>query len=82
MRNDHEDDRRTDFTDTQQISRQRAAERLVDIAYALAGGGTLALRVDGALVLEVPVADEVLLKCASRSHDDGVEVEVVLSWSA
>lgn len=81
MRNDHGNDGRTYFTDAQQISRQRAAERLVDIAYALTGGGTLGLRVDGAQV-EVPVADEVLLKYASRPHGDGVEVEVVLSWSA
>jgi amphi-Trp domain-containing protein len=71
----------TEFEREERVSRQRAAERLVDIAYALAGGGTLELRAGGAQV-QVPVADDVLLKCSSRSDRDRVEVKVVLSWSA
>jgi amphi-Trp domain-containing protein len=69
------------FEHDERVSRQRAAERLVDIAYALAGGGELELRAEGAQV-SVPVADDVLLKRVSRSDGDRVEVEVVLSWSA
>ena len=69
------------FEHDERVSRQRAAERLVDIAYALAGGGALELRAEGAQV-SVPVADDVLLRRVSRSDGDRVEVEVVLSWSA
>jgi amphi-Trp domain-containing protein len=71
----------TEFSHAEQVSRQRAAERLVDIAYALAAGGTLELRAEGAEI-KVPVVDEVLLKRESRSDGDRVDVEVVLSWSA
>lgn len=69
------------FEHDERVSRQRAAERLVDIAYALAAGGALELRAEGAQV-SVPVADDVLLRRVSRPDGDRVEVEVVLSWSA
>jgi amphi-Trp domain-containing protein len=69
------------FEHNERVSRQRAAERLVDIAYALAAGGELELRAEGTRV-SVPVADDVLLRRVSRSDGEGVEVEVVVSWSA
>jgi amphi-Trp domain-containing protein len=69
-----------DFEDVQAVSRQRAAERLVDIAYALAGGETLELRHDGEHVT-VAVADEVLMSRRTTSTGDRVEVAVELSWS-
>jgi amphi-Trp domain-containing protein len=71
----------THFKHDEQVSRQRAAEHLVDIAYALTAGGTLELRADGTDV-KVPVPDRVVLKRESRSDGDRVEVEVVLTWSA
>src|SRR5690349_9052708 len=47
-----------EFTHVERLSRQQAAERLVDIAYALTAGATLELRTRGERV-NVPVADEV-----------------------
>lgn len=73
--------RSDEFEYDERVSRQRAAERLVDMAYALAGGGALELRGGDARV-SVPVADDVLLRRASRSDGERVEVEVVLSWPA
>jgi amphi-Trp domain-containing protein len=71
----------TDFRSDEQVSRQRAAEQLVDIAYALTVGGALELRAHGTEV-KLPTPDRVILKRESRSDGDRVEVEVVLTWSA
>ena len=71
----------TEFKHEEQVSRQQAAERLADIAYALTAGGTLELRTNGEQV-RVPVANEVLVKRETRSNGDRVDVEVVLTWSA
>jgi amphi-Trp domain-containing protein len=65
----------------EQVSRQQAAERLVDIAYALATGGTLELRTE-AEEIRVPIAEEVLMRRESKSSGDDVEVEVRVSWCA
>ena len=70
-----------EFIHEEQVSREQAAERLADIAYALTAGGTLQLRSDGAQV-SVPVAGEVILKRTSTMQGDRVEVHVELSWSA
>lgn len=69
------------FNHHEQLSREQAAERLVDVAYALTAGGTLELSANGVRVC-VPVADAVLLRRESRPDGDRVQVEVVLSWSA
>ena len=71
----------TQFKHDEQLSREQAAERLVDVAYALTAGGTLELSANGVRV-SVPVADAVLLRRESRTDGDRVQVEVVLSWSA
>jgi amphi-Trp domain-containing protein len=71
----------TDFKHEERVSRQQAAERLADIAYALTAGGTLELRTNGDQV-SVPVASEVLVKRETRSNSDRVDVEIVLTWSA
>jgi amphi-Trp domain-containing protein len=71
----------TDFKHEARVSRQQAAERLADIAYALTAGGTLELRTNGEQVT-VPVASEVLVKRETRSNGDRVDVEIVLTWSA
>jgi amphi-Trp domain-containing protein len=70
-----------EFNDEEQVSRELAAERLADLAYALTAGGTLQLRSARANV-SVPVASEVLLKRTSTAEGDRVEVLVELSWSA
>jgi amphi-Trp domain-containing protein len=71
----------TDFKYVDRVPRQRAAEHLVDIAYALAGGETLELRHDGEQVT-VTVADEVLMIRKSTSKDGRVEVAFELTWSS
>lgn len=71
----------TDFTHEECLSRQQAAERLVDIAYALNAGVTLQLRT-GTDQVSVPVPDEVLLKRTSTASGDHVKVEVELTWSS
>ena len=70
-----------EFTHEEHLSRQQAAERLVDIAYALTAGATLELRTHGEH-LNVPVADEVILKRASTADGERVDVHIQLSWSA
>ena len=71
----------TNFKHEERISRQHAAERLADIAYALTAGDTLELRAGGEQI-RVPVAGEVLLKRETRSNGDRVEVELRLRWYA
>jgi amphi-Trp domain-containing protein len=68
----------TDFRhkSDERLSRQQAAERLIDLAYALTTGGPL--RLDGD---QVTVADEVVLKREGNSKDDRVRLEIELSWS-
>jgi amphi-Trp domain-containing protein len=61
----------------ERLSRQQAAERLTDLAYALTMGGPLKLDADH----EVAVAEEVVLKRGGKSTDDRVKLEVELSWS-
>ena len=71
----------TDFkhSDAERISPHRAAERLVDLAYALTVGGPMELRLAGERV-SVPVAREVILESASESKGREVKLELVLSW--
>ena len=71
----------SEFNHEERLSRQRAAERLADIAYALTVGGTLEVRTGGERV-KVPVAEKVLLTRGSRTEGDRVVVEVRLTWSA
>jgi len=71
-----------EFTHIQKerVSRHRAAERLIDIAYALAAGAPYELRVDDQR-MRVPIGDEVLLEWTSTSEDNCVEFELELRWS-
>lgn len=64
---------------SESLTRQHAAERLTDIAYALMTGGPLPLGPDGQVT--GPVADEVMLKRVSKSDDDRVQLALELSWS-
>lgn len=71
----------TEFEHEEHVTRLQAAQRLVDIAYALTAGNALELRQEGTQ-LSVPVADEVrLVRRTTFSHGE-IEVDVMLSWSA
>ena len=69
----------SEFTnhEDESISRQEAAERLTDIAYALMAGGSL--RLDGERL--VGVADEVVLRLEGSSTPDRVALALELSWA-
>jgi amphi-Trp domain-containing protein len=71
----------TEFKHEERLPRERAAERLADIAYALTAGGTLDIRTGGEQV-RVPVADDVVLTRGSRTSGGRVVIEVRLTWSA
>ncbi len=71
----------SDFEHEEHLSRERAAERLTDIAYALTVGGTLEVSAGGRRV-SVPLAETVLLTRGSTTDGDHVNVEVRLTWSA
>ena len=60
------------------LSRQQAAERLTDIAYAVTTGGRLTLGDDEEI--SIPAADHVALKCATKSVGGRVELGIELSW--
>ncbi len=62
------------------FTRQEAAELLTDIAYALVIGGPLRFRI-GSQQIEVPIADELLLACETRSSGGRTELELKLSSS-
>ena len=70
--------RTPEFTHEERLSRQQAAERLVDIAYALTAGATLELRTRGEHV-NVPVADELVLERTSTTDGERVDVHIRLS---
>lgn len=71
----------TEFKHDERLSRQQAAERLIDIAYALTAGGPLELIAAGRRIA-VPVEQEVRLGRWLRSNGDWVVLELELSWSA
>jgi amphi-Trp domain-containing protein len=65
--------------DSERVPRQKAAERLTDLAYALTVGDRLDLSVDGER-LSVPLADDVLLERDLEAGADRVDLELSLSW--
>ena len=67
-------------SDYERLSPNRAAERLVDLAYALTVGGSMEIHVDGERV-SVPVARELVLESASESKGREVKLELALTWS-
>jgi amphi-Trp domain-containing protein len=71
----------TEFNQEERVSRQQAAERLIDIAYALTAGGPLELIAAGRRIT-VPVEKELRLEQRLRSNGDRVELELELSWPA
>lgn len=71
----------SDFKQEERLSRQRAAERLIDIAYGLTAGGPLELSASGRRIT-VPVGNELLLGRELRSRGERFRLELELSWSA
>lgn len=67
-------------TDKERVSRQEAAERLADLAYAMTAGGSLQLTVEGERVT-VPLAEEVRLKRHVTTEGNRVNLELELTWS-
>jgi amphi-Trp domain-containing protein len=67
-------------TDGDRVSPRQAAERLTDIAYALAAGGPLELTVDRER-LRVPVGHELRMRRDLTARGDRVHLELRLSWS-
>lgn len=61
------------------LSRQEAAERLIDVAYALAAGGKL--RVDDDQEVDLPFAGQVTLERQSTAGGGRTELAIKLSWS-
>jgi amphi-Trp domain-containing protein len=72
----------TDFKhkEAERLSPQQAAERLIDIAYALTAGGPIELSATGRRI-SVPLAGELLLERELKSKGDQVGLELELTWS-
>ena len=68
------------YKDEERLSRRQAAERLIDIAYALTAGGPLELNAAGRRVT-VPIANELRLGRKLKSEGDRVELELDLTWA-
>jgi hypothetical protein len=67
-------------TDRDRVSPRQAAERLTDIAYALAAGGPLELIVDHER-LSVPLGDVLRMRRDLSTDGERVDFEQRLSWS-
>jgi amphi-Trp domain-containing protein len=66
--------------DEERVSRQQAADRLADVAYALTSGTPLELTVNGDRV-SIPIADELRLERDVKAKGDRIELQLELSWS-
>ena len=65
----------TEFKQGERVSRQQAAERLIDIAYALTAGGPLEL-IEAGRRIAVPVERELSLERRVRSNGERVEFQL------
>ena len=68
------------YKDEERLSRRQAAERLVDIAYALTAGGPLELNAAGRRIT-VPIANELRLGRELKWEGDRVKLELELTWA-
>ena len=69
-----------DYSDEGRVSRQESAERLIDIAYGLAAGEPIEMRIDGHSV-KLPVGDDLVFKRESGSNQGRTRLQLELSWS-
>jgi amphi-Trp domain-containing protein len=70
-----------EFSQDERLSRQQAAERLIDIAYALTAGGPLEVIAAGRRIT-VPIEKDLRLKRRLTSNGARIELELELSWPA
>ena len=68
------------YRQTDRVSRQQAAERLIDLAYALTVGRPLEVKLD-AERMRVPIADQVVFERESKSNNNRFALGLELSWS-
>ena len=68
----------SDLNESEYLSRQQVAERLTDVAYALAAGSKL--RLDNGQEVDLAVAGRVTLERNSRSRGGRTELGIRLSW--
>jgi amphi-Trp domain-containing protein len=68
-----------EFSQDERLSRQQAAERLIDIAYALTAGGPLEVIAAGRRIT-VPIEKHLRLQRRLTSNGDRIEFELELSW--
>jgi hypothetical protein len=68
-----------DFKHVERISRQQAAERLTDVAYALVVRAPTTLQIDGEQVL-VPNADELLVEWDVGYGERGLQLQLQVCW--
>jgi amphi-Trp domain-containing protein len=71
----------SDFKHTERISRQQAAERLTDVAYAMVVRAPVTLRIDGERVV-VPDAEELLVDWDISCADGRLELQMEVHWPA
>jgi amphi-Trp domain-containing protein len=71
----------TELEQDGRLSRQQAAERLIDIAYTLTAGGPLELIEAGRRIV-VPIEKELRLEECLTSNGDRVELKLQRSWPA
>jgi amphi-Trp domain-containing protein len=70
-----------DFKHTERISRQQAAERLTDVAYAMVVRAPVTLQIDGERVV-VPDAEELLVDWDVSCADGRLELQMEVRWPA
>jgi hypothetical protein len=70
-----------DFKHTERISRQQAAERLTDVAYAMVVRAPVTLQIDGERVV-VPDAEELLVDWDVSCADGRLELQMGVRWPA
>lgn len=62
------------------LSREQAADRLIDLAYALTAGGEPKLKAAGRRIT-LPVAGELRMRRVRTAAGGDVELELELTWS-
>ena len=69
------------FKHTERITRQQAAERLTDVAYAMVVRSPVTLQIDGERVV-VPDAEELLVHWDVSCDDGRLQLQLDLHWPA
>jgi hypothetical protein len=70
-----------DFKHTERITRQQAAERLTDVAYALVVRAPVTLQLDGERIV-VPDTEELLVRWGVSCADGRLQLQMDVRWPA